>query len=121
MRSDNKADIIVFVPASFAGRVNDEALSAAFGARVRAISLVGVATPALAACVDEIGRTYDLTVRQQEVLSGMLPGASNLEISDRLGIAVGTVKTHVEAVLDKTGSKNRQRLGRLVFGDGRAP
>lgn len=119
MRSDPR-DVVLFVPATLAGRVNEDILSKTLGTRVRLVSLAGHSAPGLAACVGVLGSTYDLTTRQQDVLSGMLIGDSNLEISEALGISLGTVKTHVEVILDKTGVRSRQRLGRLVFPDDQA-
>lgn len=40
-----------------------------------------------------------LTTRQNEVLSWLKKGASNRQIADSLGIAEGTVKIHVSAIL----------------------
>ena len=48
-----------------------------------------------------------LTGREQQVL-GLLPsGASNAEIAERLGMAPGTAKIHVERILHKLGVRDR--------------
>jgi DNA-binding NarL/FixJ family response regulator len=51
-----------------------------------------------------------LTVREQEVLILVGEGLSNAEIGERLHIGVTTVKTHVTALMAKTGAPNRVRL-----------
>ncbi|MET9698052.1 response regulator transcription factor [Streptomyces sp. NPDC006529] len=48
-----------------------------------------------------------LTEREADVLRLMATGLSNHEISERLGVGPQTVKTHVAAVLAKTGSRDR--------------
>ncbi|MET8292971.1 MULTISPECIES: response regulator transcription factor [unclassified Streptomyces] len=48
-----------------------------------------------------------LTDREADVLRLMAAGLSNLEISGHLGVGTQTVKTHVAAVLAKTGSRDR--------------
>ncbi len=53
---------------------------------------------------------YSLTSREAEVLSELLLGRSNAEISANLHIEETTVKTHVGKVLKKTGVKNRSEL-----------
>ncbi|MFD8144953.1 response regulator [Streptomyces sp. NPDC059708] len=48
-----------------------------------------------------------LTDREADVLRLMAKGLSNHEVSERLGVGPQTVKTHVAAVLAKTGSRDR--------------
>ena len=55
--------------------------------------------------------TYEaLTAREQEVLELVCTGLSNRGIGDRLFMAESTVKTHVKAILGKTGTSNRVEL-----------
>lgn len=56
-----------------------------------------------------------LTEREGEVLALLGEGLTNLEIGLRLGIGVGTVKTHVGAVLEKTGSRSRVQAAVLAY------
>ncbi|MEV4345857.1 response regulator transcription factor [Actinoplanes sp. NPDC049596] len=51
-----------------------------------------------------------LTAREQDVLRLVGEGLSNAEIGERLHIGVTTVKTHITALMAKTGSPNRVRL-----------
>ena len=53
-----------------------------------------------------------LTPREIEVLRLARSGASNLEIGQRLGITVRTVKAHMTAILEKLGATDR--AGALV-------
>jgi DNA-binding NarL/FixJ family response regulator len=55
-------------------------------------------------------RKPGLTGREQAVLDLVGEGLSNAEIGERLHIGVTTVKTHITALMTKTGSPNRVRL-----------
>jgi LuxR family maltose regulon positive regulatory protein len=48
-----------------------------------------------------------LTPREQEILTLIADGASNQEIGERLVVTVGTVKGHVNHILDKLEARNR--------------
>ena len=48
-----------------------------------------------------------LTRRQREVLCELGKGLSNNDIANRLGIAVATVKLHVNAILQELKLRNR--------------
>jgi len=50
---------------------------------------------------------YDLTPREQEVLSWMAKGLSNPEIADELTVSTVTVKFHVSNILSKLGATSR--------------
>lgn len=50
------------------------------------------------------------TPREQEILDLVCQGLSNDEIARRLVVATTTVKTHVKALLTKTGSRSRVNL-----------
>lgn len=52
-------------------------------------------------------RLRELTDRERQVLVLLGSGLSNTEIGRRLGIGAGTVKTHVEHILEKTGTTSR--------------
>lgn len=51
--------------------------------------------------------TKPLTPRQREVLALIAQGRTNPQIAALLGIALDTVKAHVEAILDRLGASNR--------------
>ncbi|MFB7918498.1 response regulator [Streptomyces sp. NPDC056061] len=67
---------------------------------------------------ERIGR---LTDRERQVLALIGEGLSNQDIANRLGITLGTVKTHVEAVLGKTGVPGRVQAALLAHRTGLVP
>ncbi|MFH8406735.1 response regulator [Streptomyces sp. NPDC018019] len=65
-------------------------------------------------------RLAGLTDREREVLAMLGEGLSNLEIGRRLEIGLGTVKTHVGRILDKTGTESRVQAALLAHQAGLA-
>ncbi|GLY05679.1 MULTISPECIES: response regulator transcription factor [Actinoplanes] len=59
-------------------------------------------------------RAEGLTARESQVLDLVGEGLSNTEIAARMHIGVTTVKTHITALMAKTGSANRVRLALLA-------
>ena len=51
-----------------------------------------------------------VTERQRQIMTLVSAGRYNHEIAQELGIAVGTVKTHIEHLLQKTHARNRMHL-----------
>ena len=89
---------------------------------LRSVYLGGTALgPRIANRIADRMKQPPLTVREREILRHMMLGLSNKEIASRVSIALGTVKTHVKAVLAKLGAARRteaviiaQRRGILV-------
>lgn len=52
-------------------------------------------------------RTYDLSGREREILTLMIAGLSNKEISRSTSLSISTVKFHVSNVLAKLGASSR--------------
>ena len=50
---------------------------------------------------------FDLTEREREVLSLLVKGLPNLEMSNQLSISMATVKYHLTNIFTKLGAKNR--------------
>lgn len=57
---------------------------------------------------------YELTPREHQLSSLVARGLANKEIAGRLNLSVQTVKNHIHSILQKTQSKNRAMLARLV-------
>ncbi len=55
------------------------------------------------------GSTNPLTLRESQVLEGLVRGATTLVIAEDLGISPFTVRTHVQGVLRKLGVHTRGR------------
>lgn len=53
---------------------------------------------------------HEFTERELDILKELTTGDSNAAIADRLCISTGTVKTHIQHLLDKTGFKTRTEL-----------
>ncbi|HWS49553.1 MAG TPA: response regulator transcription factor [Microbacterium sp.] len=60
-----------------------------------------------------------LTDREEEVLALLAMGLTNAEIGDRLFLALGTVKTHIGAILTKLGLRNRVEAAMWAYDTGR--
>ncbi|MFI6871886.1 response regulator [Streptomyces sp. NPDC050400] len=72
-----------------------------FPAAVRALAAEHATRQAVAPWVAR------LTGRESDVLRLMAAGLTNAEIAGRIGVGAATVKTHVAAVLAKTGARDR--------------
>ncbi|MFB7632286.1 response regulator [Streptomyces sp. NPDC056149] len=109
LKDEGPQELIRAVRAAAAG---DAVLSPGVTGSVIARMLRGGAgTVAPTAGDDRIDR---LTSREREVLAMLGEGLSNQDIAQRLGIGVGTVKTHVGAILEKTGSTSRVQAAVLA-------
>jgi DNA-binding NarL/FixJ family response regulator len=60
----------------------------------------------------------ELTEREREILVAVAHGLSNREISSRLHMSYGTVKTHVSHVLTKLDARDRAQLVMLAYESG---
>ena len=58
---------------------------------------------------------YGLTSRERSVVEQVLLDLSNKEIGEALNIAETTVKKHIQNILHKTGSENRETLKKLLM------
>lgn len=70
---------------------------------------------AVDAAPDEQTEAVPLTDRERSVLTLVGQGLGNQEIADRLHLGVSTVKSHVAALMDKTGCDNRPRLAVYAY------
>lgn len=60
-----------------------------------------------------------LTAREEDVLALLAAGLTNMEIGERLFLSLGTVKTHIGAILGKVGVRNRVEAAMWAFETGR--
>lgn len=58
---------------------------------------------------------YGLTPREADVLTEIAAGLSNAEIATKLSVSGTTVKTHINHLLAKTGSRDRAQLVAYAF------
>ena len=56
-----------------------------------------------------------LTEREEEVLALVARGRTNAEIATELFIGLSTVKTHIAAVMDKLGARNRVEIAMWAY------
>ncbi|WP_329382791.1 response regulator transcription factor [Streptomyces sp. NBC_01351] len=116
LKDDGPQELISAVRAAAAG---DAVLSPGVtGALITRMLRGGDPDAADAALTDE--RIARLTTREREVLTMLGAGLSNQDIAEGLGIGVGTVKTHVRGVLEKTGSASRVQAALLAHRTGLA-
>lgn len=66
----------------------------------------------------QVGRLDALTEREREVLEEVAKGANNQEISERLYMAEGTVKTHIGRLLSKLRARDRVGLVLIALEEG---
>lgn len=71
-------------------------------------------SPHVAARLAESVSREALTAREEEVLRLVVEGLSNKAIATRLGIAVGTVKSHLKPIFDKLQVQSRTQAVSMV-------
>jgi DNA-binding CsgD family transcriptional regulator len=65
---------------------------------------------------EAIAKAYKLTPTELRVLLALIEVGGGPEIAEALGIAEGTVKTHLGHLFQKTGAKHQADLVKLVAG-----
>jgi len=76
--------------------------------------------PAAASSSGDPGGVDDLTPREADVLRLIAAGQSNREIARTLYVSEATVKTHVNRIFAKTGSRDRVQAMRYAYTHGYA-
>ncbi|GAA2273677.1 MULTISPECIES: response regulator transcription factor [Kitasatospora] len=111
LKDDGPQELISAVRAAAAG---DAVLSPGVTAAViqRMLRGGGAVTEARTSAPDRL--VAGLTDREREVLAMLGKGLPNLAIGQHLGIGVGTVKTHVRSILEKTGTASRVQAALLA-------
>jgi DNA-binding CsgD family transcriptional regulator len=62
-----------------------------------------------------LGQLFDLTPAQAELLSELIAGRSMPEAAAAIGIKPATARTHLKAILQRTGTHRQSELTRLVM------
>jgi DNA-binding NarL/FixJ family response regulator len=82
---------------------------------LRSIHAGGVAVgPLVVSRMADWMKQRTLTRRQEEILRQLMLGFSNKIIARRLALAIGTVKTHVKAILQKLDAKSRTEAAAIA-------
>lgn len=66
----------------------------------------------------DVSLIHTLTRREQEILALIAAGKNNQEIAETLHIAIGTVRVHVHAILQKLGVRDRTSAAVLALHQG---
>jgi DNA-binding CsgD family transcriptional regulator len=71
--------------------------------------------PEIPAIGRHLSSAFNLTPRQVSVLLPLLEGLSPAEVSERLGIGIATVRTHLHSLFVKTGTSSQVELVSLIL------
>jgi len=106
--SDRECDIRAALAGGVQGYLLLEDAPDHLAAAVRAVRLGGrVLSPRVASRLAENVAEEALTQREQEVLGLVVEGLCNKLVASRLGITVGTVKSHLRSAFGKLGANSR--------------
>ncbi|WP_369393311.1 response regulator [Streptomyces sp. CG1] len=83
-------------------------------------TLLAAATGMPVAAATDDPAVDDLTARETEVLRLIAEGRSNREIARQLVVSEATVKTHINRIFTKTGSRDRAQAIRYAYTHGYA-
>jgi DNA-binding NarL/FixJ family response regulator len=64
--------------------------------------------------IDEVMSTLKMTSQEQNVISHIATGKSNMEIANALNVAVHTIENHIRNILDKLALHTRLELATLT-------
>ncbi len=92
--------------------------SGAFGVTDSALVTVATDVAPRPPTVEEVRARLGLTVREAEVALLVAEGLSNREVADRLFVAPGTVKRHLEGVFAKLGVSTRAAVAARLLQPG---
>jgi DNA-binding CsgD family transcriptional regulator len=79
--------------------------------------LAGRAPVAARVSAEDLKRRFAISARETEVLLLLRDGLTNQEIADRLFVSIATVKTHLSHLYEKTETRNRVELLRIIRTD----
>jgi DNA-binding CsgD family transcriptional regulator len=61
-----------------------------------------------------LGAAFRFTKAESRVMTGLLEGLQISEIAQRFGVSINTVRTQIQRLFDKTGTKRQSDLVRIV-------
>ena len=84
----------------------------------RALLLLELPVPddSQAAWVERLTQRFGLTVAEKRVLQGFIAGLTPSDLAERAGVSIHTVRTQLQAILQKTGCRRQVELMRLFGG-----
>ena len=91
------------------------ALPWAFPQRVGAIELVRDPETEIKARIDDLRARFGLTAAEAALALEIVKGDGRQAAADRLGITVGTARSHLTRIFDKTGVRHQAELVRLLL------
>jgi DNA-binding CsgD family transcriptional regulator len=112
--SKASVQLMVFVPQE-SNAVDIEKMQKTLGPSYRVIELDHRGASRTARAVQAVGDAFSLTPRQRQILTEVVAGLTNHAIARKFGIAKSTVKTHIEAIFQRTESGGRHDLCALVY------
>jgi DNA-binding NarL/FixJ family response regulator len=82
---------------------------------LKSVYMGGIAVgPLVASRIADRMKQQALTRRETDILRHMMLGMSNKAIASKLGLAVGTVKTHVKSILEKLDANSRTEAASIA-------
>ena len=65
--------------------------------------------------INKVSSRFSLSSRETEVLTELIDGRTNYEISEHLLVSLSTIKKHVYNIFNKIGVNSRSQLLNLVY------
>jgi DNA-binding CsgD family transcriptional regulator/GAF domain-containing protein len=83
----------------------------------RAVAAIFVSDPEVEpeGCVTILERLYDLTPSEARVAVGVVGGRGLQDVADSIGVGLNTVRTHLQHVFQKTGTRRQAELVQLLL------
>lgn len=108
----DERDLLELLSLGYRGYLSPEEAPAKLAEAIRAVHAgdVWAERRILARAVVAPRAQAHLSLREAQVMNLLSLGHSNKQIAAQLGLAEGTVKAHVSALLEKHGAKNRVEL-----------
>ena len=66
-------------------------------------------------CVQTLMRLYELTPSEARVAMGVVQGVGLRQVADGIGVSLNTVRTHLQHVFQKTGTRRQAELAQVLI------